>query len=94
VNGSPFPSGAIQELVMFPSEWEVWKNFFQNVISSQVWKNVLQVFNLKVCGREFYELLGVSMLKFEVCGREFFNLLKSSNFKCQKMLFAIVGSFK
>jgi len=37
----------------------------------------------KVCGREFFELLRVSTLKFEVCAR-FFKLLKASNFKCVK----------
>jgi hypothetical protein len=41
-------------------------------------------FKLKVCGREFFELLKVSMLNFEVCGREVFKLLKVSNFKCVK----------
>jgi hypothetical protein len=32
----------------FPNEWEVWKRFIQNVVSSQMWKNVFQVFELKV----------------------------------------------
>ncbi len=55
-----------------------------------MWKIILQVvesFNVKfekVCGREFFELLKVSTLKFEVCGKEVFKLLKASNFKCVK----------
>jgi hypothetical protein len=82
VNGSPFPSGAIQELVTFPSEWEVWKKLFQNVVNSQAWNNVHQVFKLKVCGRELFHLLKVSMLKFEkVCGKEFYKLLRVSTLK-------------
>ncbi len=66
----------------FPSEWEVWKRFFQSVVSfSNVEKLVLQVFeSIKFQGemfrREFFELLKISTLKFKkVCGREFFDSL-------------------
>jgi hypothetical protein len=39
---------AYKELTTFPSEWEVWKRFLQGVISSQVWKSVLQVFKFQI----------------------------------------------
>ncbi len=39
---------AYKELTTFPSEWEVWKRLFQGVVSSQVWKSVLQVFKFQV----------------------------------------------
>ncbi len=67
----------------FPSEWEVWKRFLQGVVSFSSVKNSLfkffkiSSFKVKVFGREFFELLRFSTLKFEkVCGREFFGLLK------------------
>jgi len=67
----------------FPSEWEVWKNFFQNVISFSSAKNsfikILKVssFKVKVFRKEFFELLRISTLNFEkVCGREFLDSLK------------------
>ncbi len=44
VSGSSFPSGGIQQLTTFPSEWEVWKKLLQGVVSSQMWKSVFQVF--------------------------------------------------
>jgi hypothetical protein len=39
---------AYRELVTFPSEWEVWKKLLQSVLSSKVWKSVLQVFKFQV----------------------------------------------
>jgi hypothetical protein len=42
--GVHFQVVAYKALAMFPSEWEVWKRFFINVINSQMWKNVLQFF--------------------------------------------------
>ncbi len=39
---------AYKELTTFPSEWEVWKRLLQGVISSQVWKSVLQVFKFQI----------------------------------------------
>ncbi len=51
-----------------------------------------------MCGREFCELLKVSMLKFEtVCGRKFFELLRVLTFKFEvrtKEVFQVVESFK
>jgi len=41
--GAHFQVVAYKELTTFPSEWEVWKRFLQGVVSSQVWKSVLQV---------------------------------------------------
>ncbi len=61
------------------------------------------------CGRDFFQLLKVSTLKFEeVCGRELFKLSRVSTFKfevcaievfkllkvCQKEFFTNVTSFK
>ncbi len=39
---------AYKEFTTFPSEWEVWERLLQGVVSSQVWKNVLQVFKFQV----------------------------------------------
>jgi hypothetical protein len=39
---------AYKELATFPSEWEVWKRLLQNVVSFQMWKNVIQVFKFQV----------------------------------------------
>ncbi len=48
----------------------------------------------KVCGREFFELLKVSTLKFDEL-EKFFKLLKGLNFKCVKREFlANPTSFK
>jgi hypothetical protein len=78
--GVHFQVLAYQEIVTFPSEWEVWKRFFQSVVSFSSVENLffkfLKVsnFKVKVCGREFFKLLSISTLKFEkMCGREFFN---------------------
>jgi hypothetical protein len=34
--------------ITFSSEWEVWNRLLQGVVSSQVWKSVLQVFKFQV----------------------------------------------
>jgi len=51
-----------------------------------------------MCGREFFKLLKVSMLKFKkVCGRKFFELLRVSTFKfevCAREVFQVVESYK
>ncbi len=67
----------------FPSEWEVWKRFFQGVVNFSCVKNSLfkffkvSNFKVKVFGRKFFELLKILTLKFEkVCAREFFDSLK------------------
>ncbi len=61
----------------FPSKWEVWKIFPQNVVIFSSVKNSffkffkISSFKMKMFGREFFELLRISTLKFEkVCGRE------------------------
>jgi hypothetical protein len=46
--GVHFQVVAYKELTTFPSEWEVWKRLFQSVVSSQVWKNVFQIFKFQV----------------------------------------------
>ncbi len=49
----------------------------------------------KMCGREFFELLKVSMLKFEVCAKEAFHVVENFNFQvCQREFFVNVISFK
>ncbi len=43
-------------------------------------------FKVKVFGREFFELLRISTLKFKkVCGREFLKLLRISTLKFKKV---------
>jgi hypothetical protein len=67
---------AYKELATFPSEWEVWKRLLQRMFFKPL------SFKLKVYQRKFFNLLRVSMLKFEkVCEREFFELLKASMLK-------------
>jgi hypothetical protein len=46
--GVHFQVVAYKELTTFPSEWEAWKRFLQGVVSSQVWKSVLQVLKFQV----------------------------------------------
>jgi len=46
--GVHFHVVAYKELASFPSEWEVWKRLFQNVVSSQMWRSVFQVFKFQV----------------------------------------------
>jgi hypothetical protein len=46
--GVHFQVVAYKEFKNFPSEWEVWKRLLQGVVSSQVWKIVLQVFKFQV----------------------------------------------
>ncbi len=46
--GVHFQVVAYKELATFPSEWEVWKRLLQSVVSSSVWKSVLQVFKFQV----------------------------------------------
>jgi hypothetical protein len=46
--GVHFQVVAYKELTTFPSEWEAWKRFLQGAVSSQVWKNVLQVLKFQV----------------------------------------------
>ncbi len=46
--GVHFQVVAYKELIIFPSEWEAWKRFLQGVVSSQVWKSVLQVLKFQV----------------------------------------------
>ncbi len=46
--GAHFQVVAYKELAIFPSEWEVWKRLLQSVVSSQMWKSVLQVFKFQV----------------------------------------------
>jgi hypothetical protein len=54
--GVHFQVVVYKELITFPSEWEVWKRLLQGLVSSQVWKSVLQVFKFKVCEREFFKV--------------------------------------
>jgi len=56
-------------------------------------------FSVEMCAREFFDLLKVSMLKFQkMCGRKFFKLLKVSmlNFEvCGREVFKLkASSFK
>ncbi len=46
--GVHFQVVAYKELTTFPCEWEAWKRFLQGVVSSQVWKSVLQVLKFQV----------------------------------------------
>jgi len=66
------------------------------VVNFQVWKNFFRIFKFQVCGREFFDLLKVSTLKFEkVCGKEFFELLKVLMLKfevCGRKAFKLLKS--
>jgi hypothetical protein len=49
----------------------------------------------KVCGRDFFKLLKVSMLMFEVCAKEVFQVAESFKFQvCQRKFLINVTSFK
>ncbi len=51
--GVHFQVVAYKELTTFLSEWEVWKRFVPSVVSSQVWKSVLQVFKFQILSSKF-----------------------------------------
>jgi hypothetical protein len=69
--GVHFQVVAYKELATFPSEWEVWKTFLHNVISSQVWKNFLQVFKLKVCEKRVLQVVeGFNIEDLRNCAEE------------------------
>jgi hypothetical protein len=46
--GVHFQVVAYKELATFLSEGEVWKTLLQSVVSSSMWKSVLQVFKFQV----------------------------------------------
>ncbi len=60
-----------KRVIVFPSEWEVWKRFLQSVVSFSSVENLflkVSSFKVKVFGREFFKLLKTSTFKFEsVC---------------------------
>ncbi len=63
-----------KRVIVFPSEWEVWKRFLQSVLSfssvENLFLNFLKVlsFKVKVFGRKFFQLFKTSTFKFEsVC---------------------------
>ncbi len=60
-----------KRVIVFPSEWEVWKRFLQRVVSFSSVKNLflkVSSFKVKVFGRQFFKLLKASTFKFEsVC---------------------------
>jgi hypothetical protein len=60
-----------KKVILFPSEWEVWKRFLQSVVSFSSVENLflkVSSFKVKVFGREFFEFLKTSTFKFEsVC---------------------------
>jgi hypothetical protein len=56
-----------KRIIVFPSEWEVWKRFLQSAVSFSSVNMLLKVssFKVKVFGREFFNLLKTSTFKFE-----------------------------
>ncbi len=53
--GVHFQVVAYKELITFLSGWEVWKRLLQNVVNSQVWKNVFQIFKFQVLNSKCVE---------------------------------------
>jgi len=62
-----------KRVIVFPSEWEVWKRFLQSVV---IFSNVENL---------FISILKVSSLKVKVFRREFFEFLKTSTFKFESV---------
>jgi hypothetical protein len=62
-----------KRVIVFPSEWEVWKRFLQSVVSFSSVENL------------FLSFLKVSSFKMKVFGKEFFELLKTSTFKFESV---------
>ncbi len=78
--GVHFQVVAYKELATFPSEWEVWKRLFQSVVSSQVWKSVLQVFKFQVSSvsKIIFCQCYKFQVKFQIFARKFFKCLRAS----------------
>jgi hypothetical protein len=62
-----------KKVIVFPSEWEVWKRFLQSVV---IFSNVENL---------FISFLKISSFKVKVFGRKFFEFLKTSTFKFESV---------
>jgi hypothetical protein len=71
--GRLFVCKVAKRVRVFPSEWEVWKRFLQNLVSFSSVKNL------------FFKFFKVSNFKVKVFGRELFELLRTSTFKFENV---------
>ncbi len=72
---------AYKELTTFPSEWEVWKRLLQGVVSSQLWKSVIQVFKFQVLSSKCVKESSSKCPRFQSVWKRVVQVVESFNIK-------------